>query len=448
MAWLPFDFREVKPTLALALPIAAGNLSGMLMGWVDTLMVGRLGVVPLAAVAFSLIVWLFFYLLGSGCVLAVSVRVAKAHAVRDIPALRDWLAACLIVVLSVSVLTTAAGLTFIRFFPYFGQDPAVMKAAVGFYTCIVLSLTPSFLWLGLKSFLDALGRPWIGFWVLIGCIAINVILNWFLIFGNWGFPRLGVTGAGFATLLARTFGAVFLILIFVFTSHLRDLLFHLPNWRWKPIRDLIHLGIPITSQMLSESLAFNFGTIIIGWLGAIPLAAHQIAITLAGTTFMIPMGVGTALTIRIGNLLGAGEKERLPGTIYGTLLVTCAFMAFVGALVIFFSHEIPKWFVDSIPVHQIASHLLVIMGILQIMDALYILSQCGLRGFSDVRFPALINIFAYLGFGVTCAFVLGLVAKFQAPGVWVGLFLGTALSGTLCFYRLRHKVNQTISAPF
>lgn len=448
MAWLSFDFREVKPTLALALPIAAGNLSGMLMGWVDTLMVGRLGVVPLAAVAFSLIVWLFFYFLGSGCVLAVSVRAAKAHGARDIPALRDCLAACLIICLAASVLTTAAGLACIKLFPLFGQEPEVIKISKGFYIYIALSLTPSFLWLGLKTFLDALGRPWIGFWVLIGSVMINIILNWILIFGNWGFPRLGVDGAGIATLLARTCGAGVMILIFLFSSYLRDLLFHLPHWRWEPIRNLIHLGIPITSQMLSENLAFNFGAIMIGWSGAIPLAAHQIAITLAGTTFMIPLGVGTALAIRMGILLGAAEKNRLPGTIYGTLLVTCAFMGCVGALVILFSHEIPKWFVNSIAVHQIASQLLIIMGILQIMDALYILTQCGLRGFSDIRFPALTNIFAYFGFGISCAFVLGLVAKFHAPGVWVGLFLGTTLSGALCFFRLRYKVNQVISAPF
>ncbi|PWU06502.1 MAG: hypothetical protein C5B47_07500 [Verrucomicrobia bacterium] len=447
MAWLSFDLREVKPTLTLALPIAAGNLSGMLMGWIDALMVGRLGVLPLAAVAFSLSVWLFFYFLGSGFVLAVSVRVARAHAARDIPALRGWLAASLIVSLSVSLFTTAMGLASVKVLPFFGQDPEVVKAAIGFYTSIVLSLAPGFLWLSLKTFLDALGRPWSGFWILIGCIAINILLNWLLIFGNWGFPRLGVTGAGVATLIARIAGAIFMILIFVCTSYLRDLLFHLQNCRWESIRDLMHLGLPITSQMLSESIAFNFGAIMIGWLGAVPLAAHQIAITLAGTTFMIPLGVGTALAIRMGNLLGGGHRQRLPGTIYGTLLVMCALMGFIGALIILFSHQIPKWFVDSAAVHQIASQLLIIVGILQIMDALYILTQCGLRGFSDVRFPALTNIFAYLGFGIVCGFILGLVAKFEAPGVWVGLFLGTALSGILCFFRLRSKVKEHTSIP-
>ncbi len=446
MKWLIFDFREVKATIALALPIAAGNLSGMLMGWVDTLMVGRLGAIPLASVAFSMTIWMLFYFLGAGCILAVSVRAAEAHGARDIPALGDWLAACLIIVLAVGAITTTAALAGIALFPFLGQSPEISQHCVGFYTCIVLSLTPSFLWLGLKTFLDALGKPWLGFWVLICCVGINIFINWLLIFGNWGFPQLGMTGAGVATLIARICGAISMILIFLFTPYLRDLFLRVVNWNWKSIRDLIRLGVPITSQILSESIAFNVGTIAIGWLGTIPLAAHQIAITIASTTFMIPLGVGTALTIRMGNLLGAGENKRLPGTVYGILLTTCIFMGCIGALVILFSGQIPKWFVNSTAVYPIAQQLLIIMGILQITDALYILAQSGLRGLSDVHFPALTNIFAYLGFGLTCAFALGFLAKLQAPGVWIGLFLGTALSGTLCLLRLHKKITQAISA--
>jgi MATE family multidrug resistance protein len=192
--------------------------------------------------------------------------------------------------------------------------------------------------------------------------------------------------------------------------------------------------------MLSESIAFNVAAIMIGWLGAIPLAAHQIAGTMAGTTNMIPLGVGTALIIRMGNLLGAEENKRLACAAYSTILTTCIFMGCVGGVVILFSHYISNWFVDSAPVHHITIQLLIVMGFLQITDALYILSQSALRGLADIHFPTFINIFVYLGFGVGCAFLLGIVAKLQAPGIWLGLCLGSALNGILCFWRLRKKI--------
>lgn len=442
MKWRSINFREVIPTLSLALPIVGGNVSGMLMGWVDTIMVGRLGVVPLAAVAFAVTIWIFFYFIGAGFVLSISVRTAEAHGARDIPALGEWLSACLMISLIVGVLTTIAGLGFIKCLPLLGQDPEVVKICVGFYTYIILSLIPNFLWLGLKTFLDAVGRPWIGLWILIASVGLNIFLNWLFIFGNWGFPRWEATGAGIATLAARIFSVICIIPVFLWTPSLRSLLLRSFRWKWGAISNLFWLGTPITLQMLSECVAFNMGAIMIGWLGAAPLAAHQIAITIAATTYMIPLGVGTALTIRMGNLLGAEEHERLACTVYSTILATCIFMGCVGILVIIFSGYIPRWFVDSRAVDQVATQLLVIMGILQIADALYILAQSGLRGLSDVRFPAFTTLVTYLGFGVTCAFVLGMVAKWQAPGVWIGLFLGTAISGLLCFVRLRKKIAQ------
>ena len=440
---------ECQTTLKLALPLISGQLSQMLMGVTDTVMLGRVGVTPLAAATLANTLLAVPFVVGFGLLSSVSVRVSQAHGAGDPTeageALRhgSWLALfwSLLVVLVLALL--------LPLLPWFGQ-PAEVVARVPVYllTCAV-SLVPAMLTTAWKNHADALNRPWTPFWIGLGAILLNVLLNWLWIFGRLGFPALGLEGAGFATLTARMAGALALF-AWLTSRH------GLPQWmptrwrtRWTPggFRHLLRIGVPASLQMLSEVTAFVMATLMVGTLGVIPLAAHQVAITCAATSFMVPLGVAMATTVRVGEIVGAGERPRLRRVLVGSWLFALIFMSLSTLVFLVWGRALAACFVTDAEVVTLAAALLVVAGLFQLFDGLQVVSVCALRGIDDVNRPAWMAAFSYWVVALPLAWLLGIRLAGGATGVWSGLALGLAIACGLLGWRAWHLLATDATRP-
>ena len=432
---------ECRRTLVLAVPIMAGQLSQMLMGLADSAMVGRVGVLPLAASSFANGLLSVPFLFGIGLMQAISVRVSQAHGAGDRretgELLRHGLAitgiAGIVLVALVALASTQLG--------HFGQPPDVARESHRYFLLSGASMLPMLLAMGLKQYSEALNHPWPPMLILLGSVALNVALNWILIYGNLGAPAMGLTGAGLATLLSRI-AALAVVIAYILRA--RRFAGALPeSWKlplqWERARSLLKIGLPGAGQLLLEVSAFTVATVMIGWLGKEALAAHQIALTCASTSFMFPLGIGMATTIRIGQALGANEPARVRAIGLASFGLGVLVMSAAGLVFTFGNEWIARAFVDDAGVVRIAAKLLVIAAFFQIFDGLQVVGSCTLRGLNDAIVPMVACLVAYwlvfLPFAWLAAFHFGL----GAAGIWCGLAAALAIVAVSLFVRFLMK---------
>lgn len=414
----------------LALPLVAGQVSQMLIGVADTVMIGRLGVIPLAAGTLAMTLIHVPLIISVGVLVSVSIRVSQARGAGDIAGGRAAVRNGLYLALVLGVLAVGAGFLCQPALVLLGQDAGVAEAAETYFLIVMASLVPGLACMVFKNFADAMNRPWGAFWILLGDVGLNVVLNWVLIYGNLGAPALGLEGAGWATLIARVVGVVAL---FGWIAWWGDFGEWVPRrWLrapdWVAMRSLLRVGLPTSAQLLAEVGAFVMAMVMIGWISAEALAAHQIAITCAATTFMIPLGISMALTVRMGEAWGAGEVARLRPIVTGGLVLGAGVMMASAVTFVLAGRTIAGWFIPDATVIGIAANLFVLAGIFQISDGIQIVAAGCLRGINDVRIPAWIALAAYwvlaLPVGAWLAFGWGM----GAVGIWLGLTLGLAIA--------------------
>jgi MATE family multidrug resistance protein len=311
--------RELRPTVALAVPMIVGQVSQMLMGVTDSAMIGHAGTVPLAASAFASNIFNIFYVMGIGLMLPVAVFVARARGARASGEAAEYLRhGCLLAVgfglvelLLMGVLATQLH--------RFGQPPEVVAAVGPYFLLCAVSIVPVLLQLALRQFAEAMGHPWVPMVITLGAVALNALLNWILIYGHWGAPAWGLTGAGVATLIARICATLALWLWIRRDARLGPVRRVASDatgapagttWSGRRLREMLGVGLPAAGMLLFEATAFSVSGLMVGWLGAVPLAAHQIAISCASLTFMVPLGLSMAAGMRLSHAVGAGERDR------------------------------------------------------------------------------------------------------------------------------------------
>ncbi|RYD78092.1 MAG: MATE family efflux transporter [Verrucomicrobiaceae bacterium] len=386
----PTFVQECRQTLTLALPLIAGQVGQMLMGIADTVMLGRVGVLELGASTFANTLTSIPYVLGIGLLTSVSVLVSNARGAerpedaQDVLRHGTWLALGYGFLV---VLLFAGALPFLQFL---GQPPDVTERAHSYLLIVTVSLLPALMSVAWKNHADALNQPWTPFWILTGGVLLNVGLNWVLIWGHWGFPALGLEGAAIATLIARTAVAAGVLFWLVRSPATRE--WSPTRWlarcRVKVFADLLRIGFPASLHLLTEVGAFAAAALLVGTLGKVALAAHQVALTCAATAFMVPLGVSMAMTVRIGELAGAGERARMHRVIIGGWLYAVAFMSLSALGFLLAGKWVAQQFVGDVDVVALAAQLLVIAGIFQLVDGLQVVSVGALRGVGDVRVPA------------------------------------------------------------
>ena len=422
--------REARATFALALPMTTGQLGQMLLGFSDSLMVGRVGVVPLAACGFANGVLSILFVTGLGLVAAVSILVAQAHGAHHPREAGETLRHGLAISLGAGFGMVALIYLGRPLLPLLGAPVEVAAAARPFLVLVGWSLVPALAWQCLKQYCEALSRPGLPTAAMLAAVVLNVFLSWVLIYGHLGAPALGLAGAGWATLgtrvalLAGTFAMVRR------TAAFRESL--PPRWlaalSWERLRRQLAVGLPVATQLFFEVAVFSLAAVGMGWLGVIPQAAHQVAITYAALTFMVPLGVSMAVSVRVGQAVGAGEWERVRVIGLGGIGMATAFMAATAGVFLLGGAALARLAVADADAAALAARLLVVAGVFQIFDGAQIASMGALRGLADVRVPTGIAFVSYWLVALPVGYVFGVVGGGGAPGVWWGLAFGLAVA--------------------
>jgi len=425
--------RELRPTLALALPMIVGQVSQMLIGITDAALIGRVGTVPLAAAAFTHGVWGVFYVVGIGLLLPVGVFTARDHGAGDQAGCAAWLqhGRVLALVVGGGAFLLLAGLA--TQLHRFGQPAEVLAVVQPYFLLQSLSLLPVFYFQVQRQYLDAFGRPWVGTTIILGDVVLNALLNWMFIWGHLGAPALGFTGSGVATLIARTLAVAFIGL------WLRGESAGAPALAWRRFREMLALGVPVGGCLLFESGAFASAALMMGWLGAAPLAAHQIALSCASFTFMFPLGLSMATSIRISKQLGAGRRDVLRAIGFGSLGLAGLFMLTFALLFASAGQLLARGFTADPAVIALATHLLVVAAIFQLFDGSQVVFAGALRGLGDVKVPTIMTFTAYWLISLPTGYLLAFKLGAGPVGVWSGLATGLACAAVLLgrrFHRL------------
>lgn len=436
--------QHIKSTISLAVPVAIGQLGHVMLGVVDTLMVGRLGAVQLAASSLVNSLLILILIFGMGMSVAVTPLVAISKGSDDNKECGLIHNQALIVNFIFSLILCGFSIIASEFIGYLNQPTEVILYAKSYMKIMSFSMIPLMIFLTYKQFFDGLSITKPGMFVAIISNLINVIGNYILIFGKFGFPALGLDGAGIASFSTRLFMAILIIFYFYRSKKFKQyssikFTFRIDK---KIAKKIFITGLPTGFQMFFEVGAFSFAAVMIGWLGANQLAAHQIAISMASVTFMIVLGISSAATIRVGNFLGQKNLEHVRKAIYASILLGVSLMAFFGLTFIIFNKELPTLFITNRKVIEYSSTLLIIAAFFQIFDGTQAVSLGVLRGLIDVKIPMYLAFISYWIISIPLSYLLGFVFNFGVSGVWVSLSIGLIFAAMFFVFRINWNINQ------
>ncbi|MEI9948456.1 MAG: MATE family efflux transporter [Pseudomonadota bacterium] len=435
--------RELGPTLALALPITVGQVSQMLIGFTDTAFIARLGAVPLAAAAFTQGVFGVFYVVGVGLLAGPGVFASRDHGAGNEAGCASWRrhgrALALVVSLSAFAILALASTQF----DHLGQPPEVMAIVRPFFLLVSASLVPALLFQVERQFAESVGRAWGPMIIIVLDVGLNAFCNWVLVFGRLGFPALGLLGSGCATLLARLFALLAVALWLRFSpdfARLREAPWS--GWERARFAGLLRLGVPAGVMLLFETGAFGASALMMGWLGVVPLAAHQLALSCAALTFMVPLGLSLAVSLRISRAHGEGRTAAARAIGLGALLAGLLVMLSLAALYLFAGGLIARAFTSVREVSTLAAELLLVAAIFQVFDGAQVIGVGALRGLTDVRVPALLTFAAYWLLALPLGYWLAFHTALGPRGLWVGLAAGLATAAISLVWRFLHKTRD------
>jgi len=330
--------------------------------------------------------------------------------------------------------------------PFMGQQDDVLELAKPYYLLLCFSYFPFFLFFSFKQFFEGVGNTKIAMQITLVANAINIVVNYILIFGKLGFPVLGLNGAGIGTLISRLVMPVLFIIyigrIPAFSNYFKEARFRIIEL--KRIKELLKIGVPIALQIIVEIMAFGIGAVMMGWLGETPLAAHQVALGMASFTYMISLGISQANTIRISHQMGNNDLGALRMAAFGSTHLVLAFMSFMALVFILAKDYLPYLFTTDTNVVAIAAGLLVVAAVFQIFDGLQVVMLSTLRGMADVKIPMFIAFAAYLLIGIPTSYLLTFVLNSGPQGIWFGYLVGLGSAGIMFYLRFRHNIRKNI----
>lgn len=427
---------HLRKNVVLAYPVVIGQLGHIMVSVADTIMVGRIGVIPLAAATFA---GTFIHLLmvfGIGVSYAITPLVAADS--QSSSRLMKYLQNGWVLNLILGIALAIVALTCSQFLMYFGQEVPVALSAEPYLILVGASLIPLMIFQTYRQFTEGLSDTFNPMVVSIGANLLNVGLNYLLIYGKLGFPELGLNGAGYATLISRVMMALAMWWIIRHKLHGFSL-----DFDWSLIRRMLKIGVPSGMQYVFEIGAFAMAAIMVGWISAEALAAHQIALNLASITYMCATGLGSAATIRIGNQMGLRDARNLKIAGYSSMIMVVAFMSVCASLFIVFRGFFTALYIEDLQVQTMAASLLIIAAAFQLSDGLQAVGLGILRGLTDVKIPTIVTFIAYWLIAIPGGYVLGFIFELGVYGVWYALSGGLTIAAVLHivrFYRLSEKL--------
>ena len=436
---------QAKKTLNLAFPIILGELSQMLLHIIDTAMVGAVSYKHLAAAALVMSVMNIPFVFGIGITISVSQMVSMANGRNDGKLVSHylfngfWLCAISAVIISLGI-ELSKNILF-----HLGQDPEVALLASPYMQIMGWSVIPMLLFMALKQFTDGLEHTKTAMILSLLALPLNVFLNWLLIYGNWGFPRMELVGAGWGTLITRTLIFIVLGLIILYHSTFRRYVaVRSKEWKfkWHTLKELLGIGIPSSFQITMEAGAFAVSGILIGTIGAVEQAAHQIALSIASLTFMVSMGLSQAGSIRTSNAFGRKDSGAIILIGKSTIIMALIYGSICAIGFIIFRYQLPFIFNDEKQVVAMSAYLLLFAALFQISDSTQAISAGLLRGIKDVKVPTVFIAIAYWAIGIPVGCLLAFYFKMGAAGIWTGFIVGLTFSAVFLSFRFRKMVGR------
>ncbi len=403
------------------------------------MMVGKLGAVPLAASSLANVIFFLLLTFGIGVSYGMTPLVASADGEGNTKTIGQVLKHGIVInaitgiILLLIVLVGSNGLY------YLDQPEDVVALAIPYLGLITFSLVPFMMFQTFRQFAEGLSLTRQAMFVTISANLINIGLNYVLIFGKLGIEPMGLMGAGWATLVARSLMAL-MMWMYVRTGERFKVYwaeFGFGNYDKQLFRKLLKIGIPAGVQFIFEVSAFGFAAIMVGWFGANSLAAHQIAINLASISYMMASGLSAAAAIRVGNQLGQRNIPTLRRAGFTLFTMVVAFMTMAAIIFILGRFFFPSLYIDDVEVITRASSLIVIAGLFQISDGVQVVGLGALRGMEDVKVPTMITFLAYWVLGLPAGYILGFTLKLGVQGIWYGLVIGLSVAAMLLFFRFR-----------
>jgi MATE family, multidrug efflux pump len=426
--------------LRLAVSVVVIQVGMMAMGVVDTIMVGHISAQALAAVALGNLYFFGLAVFAMGTLMVLDPVVAQAVGARDRPAIaravqRGVLLAGLLTGPTVVLLTLAAPV-----FALARQPAEVVPLAAAYAVRTAPGTLPFLLFIVFRQSLQSMGRTAPIVAAILGANLANGALNWAFIFGHFGFPAMGVVGSAWATSISR--GLLILTLWLAARRQLNPLLFPLRReiWQLEPLGRMLRLGLPIGAQHVLEFGAFAFVALMMGWIGTREMAGHQIAINLAALTFMVPLGVGDAASVLVGQAVGRGDVPGTRSAARAALACGVVFMTLTGAIFLTLPGPLAGLYTRDLDVIAVAVVLIRIAGVFQVLDGLQVVAAGILRGLGDTRAPMLICLLGYWLLGIPLSAYLAFVVRLGPTGLWWGLVLGLGVVATLLLLRLRMRL--------
>ena len=430
--------------LALAWPMILTNLAQSAMTATDVMIIGRLGPEALAAGALGSNLYFAPLVFGLGLMYATSPMMAaelgrKRHSVRDVRrTVRQGLWMALVIVVPIWVLLWNAEHILIAM----GQEAKLAEQAGVYVRHLQWAVLPFYGYIVLRSFISALERPGWALAIMAIAVAANALGNWLLVFGKWGFPEMGIAGSGLATSIASGMMFVGMALVAIFEKRFRRYRLFGRFWRadWPRFAALLKLGAPIAGILAFEVTIFNAAAFLMGLINAESLAAHAIAMQICAVTFMIPLGLGQAVTVRVGLAFGAKDRDGVTRAGWTAYVLGVGFMAMMALVMVFWPHLLISAFIDisdpaNAHVISLAVSFLVFAALFQVVDGAQAVSSGQLRGLQDTTVPMILAAIGYWGIGLPLGVLLAFHFGFEGRGIWIGLFSGLAAVSVLLLWR-------------
>jgi MATE family multidrug resistance protein len=435
---------ELANLLRLAVPVVVVQVGLMLMGVVDSIMVGHLSATALASVALGNMYFMGLAIFGMGVLMALDPLVAQAVGAEDHPAIARALQRGLVLALGLTIPCAALLLTAPGFLTWIGQPREVVPDTALYARIMIPSVAPFFAFVVFRQTLQAMGRMRAIVVIIVLANLLNGLLDWMLIFGRLGAPAMGVAGAAWATTVSR-----WAMIAGLMALSWNDLRTHLvpvrPElWHWRPLGRMFGLGLPIGLQFVLEWGVFGTVMLLMGRLGTIAVAAHQIAINVASLTFMVPLGIAAAAAVLVGHAVGRGDARGAARAARAALAIGVAFMSVMALVLLVVPVPIARIYSEDLAVIALAATLLPIAGTFQIFDGIQVVSIGILRGLGDTRAPFVIAVLGFWLLGFPVSLWLGFGTSLAAAGLWWGLVVGLVAVAVLLLLRTRARLARRV----
>jgi MATE family multidrug resistance protein len=447
--------KEFATNLQLAYPVILGMLGHTLIGIVDNIMVGKLGATELAAVSLGNSMIFIAMSIGIGFSTAITPIVAEAEAEKDEHKIRSTfhhgLLLCIILGFFLFGLVVFAK----PIMEMLHQPEEVISLAKPYLDWVAFSLVPLIIYQGYKQFADGLSMTKYSMYAIIMANVVHVVVNYWLIYGIWIFPKMGILGAGLGTVISRIAMVVFMHFILINHKTLRPYFknFSFSEIKKPVIQKLVNLGLPSAMQMLFEVVLFTAAIWLCGNIGKTSQAANQIALSLASMTFMFAMGLSVVSMIRISQQKGLHDYKQLiivARSIFLLAIIIEIVFAFMFVALhttlpyLFLNMENQNQMLDNKEVIEIASKLLLVAAVFQISDGIQVVVLGALRGLQDVKIPMYITFVAYWVIGFPTSYYLGEHTPLKAEGVWIGLLAGLTAAALFLYIRFHYLTNKMV----